>query len=331
MTRRTVLIASALSVLILVAANLLVGRAASNSVPRQRMRTIDSAGPVIDVLGIGNSLMATGFDPDTVERTFRASGRPIIALNAGLGATNPLEHLILARHALRHHSVKQLIYGFFDQQLSDDVPLKNSDLIGNHAMLYYAEPQLAVRYAQFSWMDLVAFQTYRCCAMFQERGNIWAKVEKMRRAMASVGMPRQATNQFGRPEDFDLLEFVSPEEFSKRCRDVMRAGTFLSPPIQGLFQEANAKGVKITVVEMPMHPWHVKTFYDLPAWEEFRRLNRQAVERSGAAYLDASHWIPEETKFQDHIHLGPSGAAQFSRMLAERLIQAAPSGVTARR
>jgi len=312
MTRRTVLIASALSVLILVAANLLVGRAASNSVPRQRMRTIDSAGPVIDVLGIGNSLMATGFDPDTVERTFRASGRPIIALNAGLGATNPLEHLILARHALRQHSVKQLIYGFFDQQLSDDVPL-------------------AVRYAQFSWMDLVAFQTYRCCAMFQERGNIWAKVEKMRRAMASVGMPRQATNQFGRPEDFDLLEFVSPEEFSKRCRDVMRAGTFLSPPIQGLFQEANAKGVKITVVEMPMHPWHVKTFYDLPAWEEFRRLNRQAVERSGAAYLDASHWIPEETKFQDHIHLGPSGAAQFSRMLAERLIQAAPSGVTARR
>ncbi len=331
MTRRTVLIASVLAILILVAANLLVSRAANNSVPRQRMRTIDAAGPVIDVLGIGNSLVATGFDVVTIERAFQAAGHPVIALNAALGATNPIEHLLLVRRALRHRVVKQIVYGFFDQQLSDDVPLKNSDLIGNHAMLYYTEPEFAVRYAQFSWMDLVAFQTYRCCALFRERGNIWAKVEKTRRAMASVGMPRQASNQFGRPEDFDLLEFVSPEEFSNRCREVMRAGTFLSPPIQELFQEANAQGVKITVVEMPMHPWHVKTFYDLPAWDEFRRANRQAVERAGAAYVDASHWVPEESKFQDHIHLGPSGAAQFSRMLAERLIDAAPSGVTGSR
>jgi hypothetical protein len=330
MTRRTICIAIALTSLILVAANSVVSLVSKNSVPRQKIRVLDSAGPVIDVLGMGNSLMAAGFDTDTVEHSFEAAGRPIVAVNAALGSTYPVEHLALARRALRNRSVKQLIYGFFDQQMSEDVPLRNSDLIGNHAMLYYVEPQLTLQYGQFGWMDLVAFQTYRCCALLRERGNIWAKIEKTRRAMESVGMPHQATNQFGRVGDFDLLEFVSPEEFIRRCQEVMRSGAFLSPPIRELFKEANAQGVKITVVEMPLHAWHVKTFYDLPAWEEFRRLNRQAVESFGAGYIDASHWIPDEAEFQDHIHLGHSGAAKFSKLLSERLIAATPSPIAKR-
>lgn len=294
------------------------------------MRDIDSAQPVIDVLAIGNSLVAAGFDVDAIEHALGNAGHPVVALNAGLGSTNSIEHLVLTRRALRDHTVKQLIYGFFDQQMSDDTPLKNSDLIGNHAMLYYEEPQLAVRYAHFDWIDLVAFQTYRCCALLRERGNIWTKVEKMRRAMGNVGMPARITNQFGHPEDFDLLEFVSQDEFIRRCQEVIRAGTFLSPPIRELFQEAEARGVRVTVVEMPMHPFHVKKFYDLPEWDEFRRFNRQAVEGLGAEYIDASHWIPDEAEFQDHIHLGNSGAAKFSKILAERLIAASTSPISSR-
>jgi len=330
MTGRTICIAIALAALILVAANLLVGVASKNSNPRQSMRRVDAAPPVIDLLGMGNSLMGTSFDTDTIERAFQAAGRPAVAVNAALGSTYTIEHLILTRRALREHTVKQLIYGFFDQQMSENVPLKNADLIGNHAMLYYAEPQLTLRYARFSWMDLVAFQTDRCCALLRERGNIWAKVEKMRRAMEGIGMPHRATNQFGRPEDFDLLEFGSPEEFIRRCQEVMQAGSFLSPPMRELFKEANAQGVQITVVEMPMHPWHVKTFYDLPAWEEFRRGNRQAVGRFGASYIDASQWLPDESDFQDHIHLGHSGAVKFSQMLAERLLAATRSPLASR-
>jgi hypothetical protein len=330
MTRRTICIAIALAALIVVAANLLVSRASKNSNPRQRMRTIDAAAPVIDLFGMGNSTMASGFDTDTIERTFQAAGRPAVVVNAALGSTSTIEQLVLTRRALREHTVKQLIYGFLDQQMSENVSLKNSDLIGNHAMLYYAEPQLTLRYAQFSWMDLVAFQTYRCCPLLSERGNIWAKVEKMRRAMGGVGMPHRATNQFGRVEDFDLLEFVNPAEFIRRCQEVIQAGSFLSPPMQELFQEANARGAQITVVEMPMHPWHVKTFYDLPAWEEFRRFNRQAVGRFGASYIDASHWLPDENEFQDHVHMGHSGAVKFSRMLAERLVAATRSPLASR-
>jgi hypothetical protein len=295
------------------------------------MRSLDDAPAVIGVLGLGNSLMATGFDPKMVEQTFQSAHRPLLAVNGALGATDPIEHLLLLRLVLRKHTVRQLVYGFFDQQLSNDPELANGDLIGNHAMLYYQEPEVVLQYARFNWVDLIAFQTFRCCALFRERGTIWTKVEKLRRAMGSVGMPHQASNRFGRPEDFDLLEFVSPAAFTERCNQVIQSGQILSPPIQELFKEAAARGVRIAVVEMPMHPWHVKTFYDLPAWKELRRVNQQAVESLGASYIDASHWIPSEDQFQDHVHLGPTGAAQFSRLLADRLLGAAPSPVASTR
>jgi hypothetical protein len=316
---------------ILVGVNLAVGRAARHSVPRQTIAAIDSVGSVIGVLGVGNSLMAAAFDAAAVEQTFQKAGRAIVAVNGALGASGPIEHLDLTRVALQHHMVQNLVYGFSEQQMSMEAPLKNSDLIGNEAMLYYDEPQLTLKYARFNWMEWVEFETYRCCALLRERSAIWIKVEKMRRAMQEVGMPHQDTNRFGRRADFELIEPTGAKQFTERCSTVIRSGDFIVPALQELFKEARSHGSRVTVVEMPAHPSHMKTFYDLPIWDEFRRLNRQAVERSGAAYLDASHWVPEESEYQDNLHLGASGAAQFSRMLAEHLIEAEPSGVTARR
>lgn len=320
MKRQTLFIALSIAALIVTAANLATGRAASNSVPRQAMRNINTAGPVINVLGVGSSLVAAGFDEAAVRQTYQRAGRVVVAINGGLGATGSIEHLDLTRLALRHHTVQDLVYGFADQLMSTEAPLKNSDLIGNRAMLYYDEPQLTLRYARFDLLDRMEFQTYRCCALLRERGAIWAKVEKLRRAMQEVGMPRQETNQFGRRADFDLLESANLEEFTRKCQDLMRSGDFLSPVIQELLKEARSSGTRITVVEMPMAPFHVKRFYDQPIWEAFRIQNRRAVERAGASYLDASHWIPADADFQDHVHLSRSGAAKFSRLLAEQLL-----------
>ena len=320
MRRRTILIALCITALIVAAANFAVGRAAANSVPRQTMRHINTAGPVINVLGIGSSLMQAGFDAAAVQDTFQQAGRTIVAVNGGLGATSSIEHLALTRLALQHHTVQELVYGFFDQEMSTEPPLKNSDLIGNHAMLYYQEPQLTLRYGRLDWLETLEFQTFRCCALLRERGAIWAKVERMRRAMQEVGMPRQETNQFGRRADFSLLESANLEEFVRNCLAVMRSNDFLSPSIQELFKDALTHGSRVTVVEMPMYPLHLKRFYDQPIWEEFRIQNRRAVEGLGAAYIDASRWIPDEADFQDHIHLSESGAARFSRMLAEQLL-----------
>jgi hypothetical protein len=320
MAPRTCFSALAVTIVMVCCANWAVGRASSNSMPRQIMRHVQEPGSAIDLLGMGNSLVATGFDESELQATFQKAGQAIVAINGGLGATGTIEHLAMTRLALQHRTVREIIYGFFDQQLSAEQPLKNSDIIGNRAMLYYDEPQLTLRYAHFDWLELLEFQTYRCCALLRERGTIWTKVEKMRRSMQEVGMPRQETNQFGRRNDFSLLEFSDPRQFARSCQEVMSSGDFLSPPIQELFKEAQSYGARVTVVLMPMHPLHLERFYDQPVWEQFARLNRTAVERAGATYIDASRWIPEEADFQDHLHLSESGGKRFSRLLAEQIL-----------
>jgi hypothetical protein len=214
-----------------------------------------------------------------------------------------------------------MVYGFGDQQLAGGAQVKNSDLIGNRAMLYYQEPAITLQYAGFDLLDLLEFQTYRCCALLRERSNIWAKVEKMRRAMEEVGMPHQETNQFGRRDDFKLLEAADSDDFDRRCTEVARSGDYVAPTLQELFREAEAAGTSILVVEMPMSPTHLARFYAKPVWKEFRFKTRLAVERAGGAYLDASTWIPAEDDFGDHLHLSQSGAVRFSRLLALELMK----------
>jgi len=68
------------------------------------MQTINAAPANIDVLALGNSLMAAGFDSATVEEDSVGAGRPIVAVNGSLGATGVIEHLLLARLAFHRHS-----------------------------------------------------------------------------------------------------------------------------------------------------------------------------------------------------------------------------------
>jgi len=305
--------------LLVAAANWEVERASVNSLPRQLIRKIAAGAPVVDVLGIGDSLVYAGIDPESLQNTFRQAGQPIAVMNAGMAGSIDIEQLALTRVALRSHTVRNLIYGFFDQQMSPGPPLKNSELTGFHAMLYYQEPESTLRYAQFGLADVVAFQVYRRFALLRERGNVWAKVEKTRRAMDQMGMPLKETNQFGFVAQFS--EFGDPQEFARRCEEIMRSGNFLSAARQALFREAESSGARVTVVEMPVHPLHAARYYDLPAWKAFRTQDRLAVERAGAAYIDASLWIPDAGDFQDHLHLTAPGAARFSRLLAQELLR----------
>lgn len=291
MKRRNVIGSICIASVTVLAANWAIERAAANSIPRQTIRRIDTAGPVIDVIAVGNSLVAAGFDPTSFQEAFMARGLCTKAVNGGLGSSTTVEHLALTRVALRGHVLRNLIYGFGDQQMSAERPLKNSDLIGNYAMLYYQEPQLALQYAGFDSLNRVEFQIFRRCALFRERSNIWTKVEKLRRIMEEMGMPHQETNQFGRKADLNRLESADSDEFARRCRSVMQSEDFISPAVQELFKEAEASGTRVTVVEMPMSPLHLRRFYDQPVWNEFRTQNKRAVQRAGASYIDASRWM----------------------------------------
>jgi hypothetical protein len=320
---KALICALAATVSIVVVANFAVGRAASNSVPRQMLRSIESAPPHIDVLGVGNSLMAAGFNAQAVEQAFRVGGRHITAMNAGIGATGLIEHVALVDTIYLRHTVTVAIYGFYNQQMSTDIPSENSELIGNRSMLYYLEPWRTLQFARFDWSNRLAFEIYRCCELLMDRSAIWNKVELLRRHMGEVGMPHQETNAFGRRADFNLLESTNEQTFVDRCNEVLLSKNVLSGPVLALLNETRKHSTTLIVTAMPMHPLHVKRFYQLPVWSELSGNIKTSVERQGAVYLDASRWIPSEDDFADHLHLSEEGSRKFSDLLA-RYLEAQP-------
>lgn len=296
--------------------NLLVKRAARNSVPRQLIRRIDNM-PHATHLALGNSLMAAGFDPASFDETFDC---PVRSVNAGLGSTSPTEHLLILRHALREcPRLKFVVYGFFDFQLTDDAPVRVADLIGNRALSYYLEPDVALTLYSMTWQDRIAFTLYRSLPMMNDRSALWEKVEIVRRSLGRVGLPPVAMNRFGRAADFTLLESKSPDEFGDHCNRVASANIGLSAPIREILQESQAHHLQTIVVEMPMNPIHQARFYSLAAWRRYRTYLRALLERRGVLYITASDWINDQHEFADHIHLNDSGAVDFSRRLAETL------------
>jgi hypothetical protein len=48
---------------------------------------------------------------------------------------------------------------------------------------------------------------------------------------------------------------------------------------------------------------------------------RSAVENAGASYWNASTWIPDPDLFADNLHLAKEGAAEFSKLLARKLVE----------
>jgi hypothetical protein len=300
---------------ILVAFNLFVRHSAQNSVPHQLVRQIDASRGVTH-LALGNSLIFSDFDPSVFEASMAPS--PVVAFNAGLGASGTVEHLMILQRALRDAStVKVVIYGFFDFQLTDAPSATLTDFFGNRAVAFYLDPGLALRSYQMSPSDRLEFDLLRHVPMVVERAGIWANVERMRREMGEVGMPPADTNRFGRVADFALLEARSPIDFASQCERAQNA--VLSQPVLEIIADAHARGAHVVIVEMPMHPYHQSHFYALGAWDKYRDHLRQLVEAQHATYLSASDWIEDENEFADHLHLAPSGAKDFSARLAAKI------------
>lgn len=312
---KNLLVTLGLAAGILVAFNLLVKHVARNSVPRQLIRNIDAARGITH-LALGNSLVAAGFDPSAFEASM--APQPVVAFNAGLGASGTVEHLMILQRALREDkTVKVVIYGFFDFQLTDVPTATLTDFFGNRAVAFYLDPGLALRSYQMSPSDRIEFDLLRHVPMVVERAGIWANVERMRREMGEVGMPRADTNRFGRVADFSLLEARSPADFESQCELGQKAG--LSQPVLEMIADAHARGAQVVIVEMPMHPYHQSHFYALDAWDKYRDHLRELVEAQHATYLNAADWIEDANEFADHLHLTPTGAQDFSRRLAAKI------------
>ncbi len=311
-TKRQLVLTAVILVAGLLTFNLIVAFLTRNSVPRRVMRHARESQSA-SVIALGNSLVAAGFDESAFDAGAGLSA-PNGAANLGLGASAPVEQLLLLRYALSHGLRPRLVvYGFYDFQLTAPDKFAISDLIGNHAMLYYIEPSYARRFYSLSLHDDLQFRAMHLFPMFADRGAIWAKVEILRRAMAQQGMPPQRSNRFGRVADFSLLESDNAADFRRKCEASMNLP--LAPPVSQLLRQAGDAGLSIAVVEMPMRGAHRKLFYDTPWWPPYLAHVRSLLAQYGVICIDASQWIEDDSFFADPLHLSEQGAAQFSQRL----------------
>ena len=298
--------------LVLIAASVAVQRLTAHTVSRRLLAETREASNT-RVIALGNSLMRSGFVPDAFAESARSKSESP-AFNLAMGASTPPEQLLLLRAGLRAMPDTQLLlYGFYDFQLTDPVAFSSADLIGNHDILYYDEPEFARRFYQMSRYDAAAFEIDRRLPMLAERGAVWGKVELLRRAISQLGMPAEARNQFGRAADFTLLEAKNRDEFEQHCAAATQA--MLNAPVAEIIREAQEKGIRVVFIAMPLPPRHVELFYDTPAWASYQQHIRQLLAASRVTYLDASRWMADAAKFDDALHLSPAGAKEFSRRL----------------
>jgi hypothetical protein len=316
LAKRQLVLATVVLLAGLVAMNLVVAILTRNSVPRRVMRHARESQSA-SVIALGNSLVASGFD-ETAYDSGAGLSAPHGAANLGLGASSPVEQLLLFRYALSHGMHPQLaVYGFYDFQLTNPDRFTTSDMIGNHAMLYYVEPLYARRFYTLSLHDSFQFRTMYAIPMFAERSALWAKVEILRRAIGQQGMPAERSNRMGRVADFSLLESDNAADFRLHCEASMNQP--LAASVSELLRQAHELDLTIAVVEMPMRAGHRRLFYDTPCWSQYTAHVRNLLEPFKVNYVDASDWIKDDALFADSLHLSAPGAAQLSQRLGSLL------------
>jgi len=290
-----------------------VGRLAQNTIPRGAMGRVRQATEA-QVLAMGNSLIGVGFKEPSFDAGMmldKQSG----SLNVAMGGSSAIEQLLMLRYALRQGMRPRVVlFGFFDFTLTHPLEYATRDLIGNRAMLYYMEPEYARGFYHLSLHDRAEFELMRHFEAFVDRGTVWERVELWRRALGQQGMPPEKANALGRSVDFAMLEYPSQAEFVAECGRASRNP--LIPPVREIALQAEAAGAKVYFVEMPMPPDHVRMFYDQPEWSGGYRIHlQQMLGDIGAGYIDASHWMPDESSFEDPLHLSYGGAQEFSERL----------------
>jgi hypothetical protein len=309
--------------LILVGYNLLIHHSAKSTYRHHLLTSLSEIPLDTDFLFLGNSLVEAGCDPSAFREawpTARSAPKPV---NIALGATSPVEHYLILKHALeRPIHPKYLVYGFFDDQLNAASRGDWADLVGNRAFSYYFPDEAAALYAPGSSFKKWEMQIIGHIPMLAERSSFWGKVELLRRGIDDIGMPKQQTTRYGRVKDFAALEAADLPSFNQRCDAILSQRAGFSPAIRKIIELAQGHGVKVIFLEMPMPSRHRNIFYSSLAWGEMRSYLQSLAKENRAIYLTASDWIKDDQAFEDATHLNEQGAKQFSAKLAVALSRA---------
>lgn len=283
------------------AANLAVQKLSAHSVSRQALRKV-SQPPAVEVLAVGNSVVAAGFD----EAAFaQGTGNPRLGVrNGGLGATGPLQHLLLTRAALASQPHPRLIvYGIVGTLLTDPPSTRWWRVFGNNALVFQTQREVSARHLTTGTLDRLAFHFASRIPWFVERGTLWAKVETLRRRIGGWGLPVEESNQFGRVSDFAQKPAASQGP----------PPATLTPEVRELLGFARERGIEVWVVFMPMPEGSINPAS--PAWQPYVDHLRSQTDALGCRFINATDWVHDRSRFIDDLHLGRDGAVEFSERL----------------
>jgi hypothetical protein len=311
------IIALGVSLAILTGLNLAIHFTSKKSQRQKLLATIDDLPAGTDTLFLGNSLIEAGCDAERFREAWPNPRSPVSPVNVALGATSPVEHYLILKHAFEQPvRIRFLVYGFFDDQLNAPVRGDWADLVGNRAFSYYFPAEAAELYAPGSWLKKAQLTIIAHIPMLAERSSLWSKVELVRRRIEDIGMPEHKTNRYGRVDDFSALEANDVDSFDQRCEAVLLQKEGLSPAVKKIIHLAQTHGTKVVLVEMPMPSRHRNTFYASPRWQALRAHLQSLAAQNDLIYLQASDWIQDDQSFEDATHLNEQGAKLFSGRLA---------------
>lgn len=308
MTRRRLLPSVVTALAVLVVFNLAVSMATRMTARRQFLARLDNAPRDTRLLFLGNSLLEDGADLAAFAAAWSPAGQAPVSFNAALHATTPVEHALVLKQALpRLPQVRDIVYGYFDDQLSLRSNTGWRDMISSRALAYAFPEEAAALYAPGSWETAWRFRAMSLLPMLAERTTLWSKVETLRKVMGAWGMSAGTA-----PKGEDL------EELARRLGRVVHEDRGLSPAVKELFRLAETRGSRMIVVAMP--DGRPPGFHDGPASRALRAYNRAQVEAANGLYIDASQWVVERKYYKaDGVHLNPEGARLFSERLGREL------------
>jgi hypothetical protein len=272
---------------------------------------------------VGNSLLDDHDDPAALNRGAAPYGVTFVPVNAALGAVRASGVSLVTMYALRcQPTLRTMVIGFWDTQLTESESSSPLHLVGNDFVAFdqrFSLQQVATAYNfdAFQTLELGVLRAFPAAAY---RANPWVYVERLRRAMEQIGMPREATNQFGRVADFNDMEGAYAGGFEYYTA---HERTF-SPGYERLLAEAARRHIRVVLMLMPVGPRHRTDFYGLACWHGYLD-NIQALARQrGYTYIDATSWVTDPGDFSDALHLSRSGDAKFQYDLGRALASSQP-------
>jgi len=298
-----------LAATMLLGVNIAIARLSQNTIPRQHLRALERSHDN-EVLFVGNSQMADAIHPEAFVTGWPGSH----PLNMGIGATLPVEHLQVLSASLDKVRPKIVCYGFFDLQLNSETRSNWQDVIGNRALTYYVRPDIGARNFDDNLWRKAVFRLIATAPLLRERSLLWARVNALRADLAALGMPHVKAQRDDPNRRFAQLE-TQLDVFTLRSRQVVADEAPMAWPVRDMLQDLCDRQIPLYVVEMPIPSAHRRTYYETPAWAEYRAYVRQRIAEKGGYFIEASAWV-EDSGFADNLHLNKRGAADFSRRLA---------------